>query len=383
MKIGIITIHKSPNFGASLQAFALYDYLHREYEETYIIDLLRPTHSEYKQSRKFRPFREVKISFKTRVKNIVRNCLKRILTGSAKSKPLSKAAEKKFELFNNRIQYTNCYYSIDQLYKNPPMFDILITGSDQLWNPTMKFCIEPYFLTFADENVRKISYATSVGITELYENEIILYRKWLSDYDTISIREQSGADLISNIINKKVEQISDPTFLLSKEEWMQLASCDIRKSKYILLFTLSYNKTLVLYTTHLAEEAGIDMVYLCLNHPDLDICSYEYIKDAGPSDFLNLIAHAEMVVTDSFHGTVFSMHLGTKNFFSYIDPKNKRGGRIIDMYKKFGLIEHILNPDLIQDYKTLDSIQVDHEILESKLSVERERCRTFLKSHIL
>lgn len=378
MRIGIITIQKSPNFGACLQAFALYDFLHKQNKETFVIDLLRPTHSEYKQSKKFRPFREIRPSFKSRVKIF----LKGLFGRNKKCSALSHVAEKKFDSFNNRIQYTNCYYSIDQLYKNPPKFDILITGSDQLWNPTIGFCIEPYFLTFADNNVKKISYATSVGISELHDDEIAFYQKWLSEYDTISVREKSGADLISKIIDRKVEQISDPTFLLSKEEWMQLASCDSRKNKYILLFTLSYNRTLAQYTTHLSEESGIEMVYLCLNHPNIEDYSYEFIKDAGPSDFLNLIAYAEMVVTDSFHGSVFSMHLGSKNFFTYIDPNNKRGSRIVDMYKMFNLSNHILNSNLSQKYNDLDSIKVDKEKLDSMLCLERARCRVFLNSHI-
>lgn len=378
MKIGIITIHKSPNFGACLQAFALYDYLHRENADTYVIDLLRPTHFEYKQSKKYRPFREVRKSLKARVKFFIKGLFK----CNKKHSVLSDLAQIKFDSFNKRIQYTKRYYSIDQLYNNPPKFDVLITGSDQLWNPTIGFCIEPYFLTFADKSAKKISYATSVGISELYENEKQLYRKWLLEYDTISVREQSGADLISSIINKEVEQISDPTFLLSKEEWMRLASNDVRKKKYILLFTLSFKDTLVSYTQQLADESGLEMVYLCLDHPNIENCSYEYIKDAGPSDFLNLVANADMMITDSFHGSVFSMHLGTKNFFSYIDPKNKRGGRIVDMYKKFGLVDHVLSPELNQSYKDLDLISVDRDNLESELYTERERCRLFLKSHI-
>lgn len=376
MKVGIITIHKSPNYGACLQSFALYDYVRRLTGSCEIIDLYRPTHEGYKESKKFLPFRYKKVSLIGKIKNN----LKKIVTYNQRK--LNFEAERKFLQFNDNIQYSHPYRGIDDLYRNPPKYDIIITGSDQVWNPSIGFCIEPYFLTFASKDTKKISYASSLGVTSLLPNEKKDFKRWLSLYDAISVREQSGVNLLSDLVDKTVEQISDPTFLLSYEEWCHYKSPITIKGKYILLFTLSYFPNLAEYVKYLSKESGLPMVYLCLGHPNNAQCDYTIVSDAGPGEFLSYIEGAEMLITDSFHGTAFAMHMQTRNFFTYIEKNNKRGSRITDMFSKFGLSEHLLDVEMKQSYDKLNSIVVDHNVLSALMESERIRCQDFLKRNL-
>lgn len=378
MKIGIITIHKSPNYGASLQSFALYSFINSLGYDCEIIDLHRPTHSDYIQSLEYVEYRKPQGSLLQKLKKLI----KRLIRGKSSSvaKPLTDEAAVKFEKFNSPMNCSIPYLSIDQLYANPPLYDVYVTGSDQLWNPTMKFCIEPYFLTFAPKGARKISYATSVAVSSLLPNEERDYCQWLKDYESISVREQSAVELISRLSGKEVTQVSDPTFLLSYDEWKRYSSdIDIHKP-YILLFTLGYRKELADYAHKLSNESGVKMVYLCLSHPYINV-SYTIERNSGPSEFLTYIANAEMVITDSFHGTAFCMHMHTKNFFTYISNK-KRGSRITDMLAKFNLSEHLLGDSLDKSYNQLCSYTICHQQLKDAMSEERKRCADFLKHAI-
>ena len=159
MKIGIITIHRSQNnYGAALQAFALWKYVTSLGFDCEIIDLYRPIHIGFQASRVHLPLRKKE---KRTIKSFFKN-IKGLFTKSKKQKTkriLTPEAVQRFEEFNSLIKYSHPYFSVDSLYDNPPEYDVYITGSDQVWNPTMPYCIEPYFLNFVTNGGRKLSYA--------------------------------------------------------------------------------------------------------------------------------------------------------------------------------------------------------------------------------
>ena len=137
MKIGIITIHHSTNYGASLQSWGLYKFLCDEGFDCEIIDLHRPVHSDYKYSKKYICYRGLNgRTLKQKIWNLYIRFFKRT--------PLYiKEKNEKFRKFNRKIKLSKAYRSIDDLYANPPQYDIYISGSDQVWNPSQPFCIEP------------------------------------------------------------------------------------------------------------------------------------------------------------------------------------------------------------------------------------------------
>ena len=375
MKVGIITIHKSPNYGASLQAYGLYSFLKSQNIECEIIDLLRPTHSEYIQSKSYLPYRKQNIGLIKRIKRYSSNILKK----QSRIKTLTPIAQRKFDAFNSNIQYSKTYYSIDELYEDPPQYDIYITGSDQLWNPTIGFCIEPYFLTFVNNGGRKISYATSVGISELENHEKSDFSKWLADYYSISVREESAVSLLSPLVSQKITQVCDPSFLLVPDQWKSKMIAPTINEPYLLLFTLGYNKTLLDFCQRLSSESGKKLVYLCLYIPNTNI-SAEYIavNNAGPQEFLGYIANADMVITNSFHGTVFSLILGAGNVFSHVPSTPKRGKRITDLLETYNMSNHVLGDDLTVSFQDLESRKMDKKAIDIITGKERKRSQAYL-----
>ena len=339
MKIGIITIHNSPNYGASLQSFALWKYLDMQGHDVEIIDLYRPYRKEYVPSKTYKPWRFHKSDMLSQIKNLI----KKIVKKGKKSSLFSENAKVKFDNFNAPIKLSRPYLSIDDLYLNPPIYDLYISGSDQLWNPTQPYCLEPYFLTFVPKEKKKISYATSIGISTLEQNEKQRIKGYLSSYTAVSVREYQAKKLLESFAGRKdVIQVPDPTFLLDVEYWEKLSVKPNIKEPYLLLFILNWSQTLVDYVLKLSKESGLKLFVLTQIQPSCKDDSYIAVTDAGPKEFIGYIANAEMVLTDSFHCTVFSIIMGAKNFYAYISPDNERGVRITDLLATFNLEKHLL-----------------------------------------
>lgn len=370
MKIGIITIHNSPNYGASLQAFALYKYIELQGHDCELIDLHRPHQADFVPSKRFTKYRTDSLKSKVR-------CAISAMIGK-KNIYYSSEAKKKFDDFNGQIKSSRPYYGIDNLYADPPLYDLYITGSDQLWNPAQPFCLEPYFLTFAPKGSKKISYAASIGISDLTVKEKKDFKRWLSSYTAISVREKQAKILLESFIDREIVQVSDPTFLLDVEYWHSMARKPVRKQPYILLFTLSYNPVILNYALRLSRESGMRLISIAQIQPDSVDETYTTVKDAGPREWLGYLADADLVITDSFHGTVFSILMGSRNFYTYIAPGNKRSSRITDLLSTLNLRDHLLNPDLFSSYVELGEKCINRSSLLSAIKKEQDFSRQFL-----
>lgn len=381
MKVGIVTIHNSPNYGACLQSYALYKYIEQQGHDVEIIDLHRPfAYADYVPSKKYTCSRPVMTTWKQRLKQSVKKVM------GIKEKHISlysSTAIRKFEEFNSSIKFSHPYCGIDELYANPPIYDLYITGSDQLWNPTQAYCLEPYFLTFVPKGKRKISFATSIGITDLRENEKRSFGEWLGSYEAISVRESQAKELLETILpHKEICKVADPTFLLSQNVWQKLSIRPSTFNPYILLFTLRHEPQMLDYCKRLSKESGLQLIELGQVQPEVGNNEYVAVKDAGPKEFLGYIENAELVITDSFHCTVFSLIMGVKNFYTYIAPTNNRGSRITDLLNVYGLRHHLLGGDLSKSFKELMSDKIDYVDIEGKMKTERLYAQTFLNNYL-
>lgn len=378
MRVGILTIHNSPNYGASLQSYALYKYVSQlPGIECEVIDLHRPYEDGYVKSKKFIPYRRESFSIKRLIKSVLKKVLRR---ESKKVSFYSSGSKCKFDEFNKNINLSRSYWGIDELYADPPCYDIYMTGSDQVWNPTQPYCLEPYFLTFVPKGKKKISYASSIGVTELQENEKQDFRRWLSSYDAISVREYQAKDLLASFIEKPVVQVADPTFLLDSVFWRNLIVYPKDLEPYILLFTVGFDLNLLQFAVKISNEAGLRLIYLNQNLSEPIDGSYKVVNDAGPREFLGLIAQAEMVITDSYHATVFSLILGAKNFYAYISEYNKRGSRILDLLRTYKEESHLLSNNLSESYSDLSNRKVDYQFIDRIYREEQMKARDFLKN---
>ena len=299
MKIGIITIQKSQlNYGACLQCYALWYFVSSLGHDCEIIDLLRPCHQEYQISSSFG---EHSKTLKCRLRQAIHRFFLYEKNG--------KNDFAKFAAFNSKVKYSKTYRSVEALYKSHHNYDVIISGSDQIWNPNMQFINEPYFLTFANESCKRISYASSFGIESISDNVKSNYRKWLSKYSYISTREESGSRIVGDLLGKKSKVVLDPVFLLKADEWREEMSPlkDITPKKYIFLYMLHYDERLLNNASIIAKEKQLPLYMVLSERKVIETTLATQLTDIGPAEWMWLIDNAEAMITSSFHAAAFSM----------------------------------------------------------------------------
>lgn len=315
-KVGIVSCYFKNNYGSMLQAYATKKILDNNNipNETINIDNnidFKKGKRKYYASQLFN-FKFIKSKFgmiKLKLdKKIVKDLGKNISIRDSKYKEFRKE-------FNLSISCPD-YKSLSEMAE--AKYSDVIVGSDQLWLP-VNVVSDYYTLNWVPDNINKISYATSFGISKIPDKYTDEYKKFLSRINYLSVREESGKKICDEYgISSKV--VCDPTILLTKEEWEQEAVQErIIPDKYILCYFLGSNIEHRKFAEKLKEKTGYKIV--SLNHAD------EYVKysdtfaditpyDIGPREWINLIKNAEYVCTDSFHGTVFSL-LFNKTFFDF------------------------------------------------------------------
>ena len=377
-KIGILTLQKVANYGGCLQAYALQRCLNNLGFYSEIIDIERPLKKNIKLRKKYgfliQMIYMIYISmrkFGTYIKNAT--SFKDIFLQKIKGKKLE---FRQFEQDN--LVFSNKVYSLKEIKNCQNNYSIIIVGSDQVWNHEFSFVIEPYFLEFIDNGIRKISYAASFGVNSIPNSYFERYANWLKSFDFLSVREKSGADIIKQIANIDASIVLDPTLLIEAKEWNNLInSAHKNEVKYILCYTLSAENDLAI---DIAKKIAVNKKYKIIkignSKEDINIPNIETRWHVGPLEFLTLIRDAEVIVTNSFHGTAFSLNFG-KPFYCTLNKANTRIGRILDLLKLVGLEDRII-------YSTSELSQEKIDIAfgsvnMQKLNEERIKSISFLK----
>lgn len=273
------------------------------------------------------------------------------------------------------------YESIEALQAAPPAYDLYIAGSDQIWSPSIfadgRF--DPaFFLTFAREG-RKISYASSFGgapIPESMEDELEGY---LQSFDAVSAREDQAKQILEKAIEQEVPTVLDPTLLLTGEAWSEIAVPPQVEGPYILCYFISDYSDQLPYLRALAEETGYPIIQLAGMRRRVPGAK-KVILDAGPKEFLGLFEHAAYVVTNSFHGTVFSLQF-EKPFFTAVSPKERKHpekSRIFHLLNLVGQTDRIIG---LPNTASTEA-EIAYGMVKERLAAEREQSLAFLRSNL-
>lgn len=294
-----------------------------------------------------------KITFKAKIKKKIRKYIK----------------NDKITYFNNfdrNIKWSKYTVSKEYVSKNiDKKFDMFVIGSDQIWNVNFDFISNIDFLTMIPKD-KKISYAASFGISNISKDKQKTVGAWLNNIKKISVREYSGVDIVDQISNQKAIRVLDPTLMLYKEEWKKLEiKPNINLPKQYMIKYFLGDKEYESYIKKIAEKNNIIII---------DVLDYE--KYIGPAEFIYLFDHAEMIVTDSFHGSVFSF-LFEKPFIIF-----ERKGVKEDMTSRIDTFCQLFKLNYVR-YSSkefcLDKIyKADYTISKKILSEEREKSIKYL-----
>ena len=271
--------------------------------------------------------------------------------------------------------------SLKGLYKANFDYDIYCVGSDQVWNYSMGSSLLPYFLDFVKDGAKKISYASSIGLSNLDNTAAKIYREYLSKFDSLSVREQQAAVLLKQILGRDVNVVLDPTLLLCVDEWRKVASYnDCPQDKYLLLYVVTIKpcEYAVNLAEYIARAKGWKIVRLSGSASTRGHREGIIEKPSvGPDGFVGLIDKAELVVTNSFHGTVFSLNFETP-FFTVVNPRKNNNSRMQNILTRVGLADRMI--EIGGDYPSIEKIECNFEGVAHELSTEREDSVSYLKS---
>ncbi len=244
-----------------------------------------------------------------------------------------------FEKFRKeKVNLSKEYFSIEDLMKEPPIADYYCVGSDQVWNYQYNDGVLPeYFLRYAPKGAKKFSLASSVGIMKIEdEKKGALIKEYLDDFSLITVRENTAKELLDDLGVNNCHQILDPTLLISKEKWISTFGLkEDLDNQYVLVYQLNPCKEMDEFAEEIAKKKGCKLIIIS-NNIRLSVPGAEIIDNPTVERFLELILNAKCVVTDSFHGTAFSLNFN-KELFSWLP--NAYSTRLTSILEMMGLKE--------------------------------------------
>jgi len=356
MKIGIITFHWATNYGAVLQCYALQTYLQRQKHEVFIINY-RP--KEYQ---------------KTFLK-----CFSSLKFWLWKMNYKDYKKEKTIEKFRIRyLQQTELYKSFIELKTNVPYFDFYICGSDQIWNPYFTLKGEnqkptsSYFLNFGDINAKRIAFAVSFG-TNFYPKDASMYiNAFLMNFNAISVREDFGVEILEKMGISSVNTVSDPTLLLNSFDYNKLLTKNKSTNEsyyYVYILRKSNN--------YLLKEIYKDF-------SDMSLIVSDKNRDDSISGWLDGIKYSSLVLTNSFHGMVFSIIYNIP-FVVFIEKGHLAGmnERFYSLLVKLGLENRIVSDYSKEIVNKIISIDIDWDFVNKKRLALQNKAEFFLSKNIV
>lgn len=326
MKIFTATFYKN-NYGSALQAYALQ---HKIYQLGGDAVLIEPGHKETKEKN---IIRKIVLFFRPEkhygpMRKVRRYLQRKLYTD--KNEKINRFVKENLQI----VKFEDCISDIDKGNC------ILLAGSDQIWSILNHPVDDFYLFDYADsKKVKKVSYAASIGISTLNDTQKAYYKLVLKSFNAVSFREKMAYETLKDELkNSVVRQDIDPTLLHTGDFWAGVAAKRQYEKPYLFIYMLRPSRQVICIAKKIAKEHNLDIVYM-----GLYVNNYKGIKtiaDAGVEEFLSYMMYAEYVVTNSFHGTVFSLLFGKKFASVRISSTTSRVESLLEMV---GLSNHLIN----------------------------------------
>ena len=362
MKIGVITIHYANSYGGVLQAYATQKILSYygdveiiNYQKKHLADGLRV------------------IRWGTRPMDVLR-----VGKDLLRYVPRKKLVMKFKSFIEENLNCTKKIGTQSELRVHSEKYHILVVGSDQVWNPNIVGGPDKNFLLEFSNSKNKISFSSSYGGYAFEESQLGELISILEKFRRIAVREQSSCkQLQSKLPSHEIKVTLDPTLLLNPTEWLKFTTTKKPfDNNYILVYLLGSDGLLSETVKLIKELSGLAIITINQD-PYVGFKSDLHIRDAGPSDFVNYFRHAEFVITNSFHGTVFSINF-EKEFITL--PPGSGANRITDLLKELNLSNRYVSQ--ISQVSTTAKKKIDYLPVNEKLTEMRNLSNEFLKEAI-
>ncbi len=356
MKTATITFQNTNNYGASLQCYALQTALKGLGIDNEVID--------YESDYLNKPYKFAVLKEKGLVRFILGNVYAIIRS----------PRNKKFKEFRKEIKMS-VHVDRRSISEIEPQYDKFISGSDQVWNGSLVGYDDVYFLKFVSDKKKRFSYSASFGFKTVSPKLVYKYKKLLEGYSYYSVRETTGVEIISDILGIEANHTIDPTLLLTKNEWEKVMKAPSINEKYILVYQIEPSRNLLKVVEKLRVKTGLKVIaipFVMGFYPKAKM-----MFTSGPAEWVGLFRNAEYIVTDSFHGTAFSV-IFNKKFWACVDPNESRKTSFL---KLIGLENRLIYSDKSLPDNLLEDI--DYEDANRVIQYERYRCLGVLRDIII
>jgi hypothetical protein len=336
MKIGLLTFHTAANFGASLQAYALQEFLvSRGYDAEYL-----DYQNHHRRMIYDMPY-HIKECFKAG--KIVE------ATTYLLGLPIMNIRKRKFDKFSDKYLRLSpkTYYSPEALKPTNGQYDKFVVGSDQVWNPRNNGRDVAYLLNFVEDKTKAISYSSSFGVLSIPDDIKSDYVNCLNGIHDLSTREQSGVKLIKELTGRDAKLVLDPVFLLSKEQWQELAASTPIKGRFLFSYTNRKDQMSKFLKTTGYKMDGLKHHKLSrfTTIGDFVNPAVKVKYDMSPTEFLANVNGAELVVSASFHCISLSIILN-KPFVCFLTGDEGKDERLKTLLTHFDLFDRVYREDM-------------------------------------
>lgn len=371
MKIAILTLPIHSNFGYIMQLYALQTVIRKQGHEVHTIQLKDEP----------RTLKQKSIYF---VKSFIAKYLLYRKATPFRHWPTKEQMDiidvNTWDFINKHCQLTKYIQSIDHLKYLSSDYDAFVVGSDQVWRRRYSIDIPSFFFSFLPENKLRIAYAASFGISHNDYNGALTEqcKMLLSKFHGIGVREKEAVNICKNDFHVNAVQVLDPTFLITNDEYALLIDKNkvenVPSQPFLLLYILDPTEEKYLTAEKIAHEKGLKVLLIKpsdfgkVGSKHIDDCVYPHI-----STWLYAFKHASYIVTDSFHGTSFSIIF--KKPFMVFNNASRGGCRITSILSICGLNERLYNSSFADS-------TIDYQIVNKKLSEVRSKSLQFLKYHL-
>lgn len=323
MKVGILTFHNAFNSGAMLQAYALQTVLRRWGIDAFLIE--GGGHSVSRRFPPFRTFRQ-KIVYPFQFLNMLG-------VAQLKYARFIRFRDRVFHREHVDLSNEGCLQGLD----------LLLVGSDQVWSPSCRADLLPYYLLQGvPDSIRKASYAASFGGQSIPSGLRDMYRRNLQRFAALTVREDTGADMVHELVGKvPCPVVLDPTLLLKKDDYHPVEAPRLVSGEYVCMYCPTDDKPLYELASRFAREKRLRLVSIQNGRSGYWGSHLNDWRATSPDRFLSLIKHATYVITDSFHGTVFSMLYGVP-FAVRLMNGSRVNSRFETLLQIAGLRDHIV-----------------------------------------
>ena len=377
MNIGILTFHFSDNYGAALQAYALRRWFIEHGHQASFIDY-RPAHIEHGGSLSL-PTSPAKIKANLKVVYLA-------LSSFANRHFGSQSQKEKFTSF--RKQFLDVVDSLNEQDNDAALaaaqsFDLIVAGSDQIWSPSQHFGFDPnYFLAFASGfRARKVSYAASFGRDKISAAEAVQLPNLLKNLDAISVRETSGVALVEQAIGLQATNVPDPTLLHGDYSELTNSPVPAQEGSYVFCYALRSPDN-IRQTADLVSKR-LDCPVLSAHNPHRRWVEIGKTVYPDPAEWVSLIKNARFVVTNSFHGTVFSL-LFKKPFVvaGLTGDRASSNARAINLLRAVGLEERLTPSFTQENVEELMAREIDWTAVDERLATLQQAGDQFLRMQL-